>query len=67
MIKNLRNTIDLKNLNLLNKESLLYIINNEISAGSIEIKLASSVYNRLSTDAEIISAIEAHSNISLVA
>ena len=64
-IKNARLAYDLSMANLLSKESLLYLINNEAATSAITIKLASYAYTRLSNDADIVAALAAHPNISI--
>ena len=66
-IKNAKLAYMLFNAYLLSKDSLLYIINNEAATSAITIKLASYAYNRWSTDADVIAALEAHPNISISA
>lgn len=50
---------------LLNKESLLYIINNEAATSAITITLHSYAYERLANDADILEALANHPNVSL--
>lgn len=53
---------------LLNKESLLFIINNinnHITGGNSSIKLHVYAYTRLANDADIVAALAAHPNISI--
>ena len=64
-LKNAKLAYDLSSANLLSKESLLYIINNEAATSAITIKLASYAYTRLSNDADIVAALAAHPNISI--
>ena len=64
-LKNAKLAYDLSNANLLSKESLLYLINNEAATSAITIKLASYAYTRLSNDADIVAALAAHPNISI--
>jgi hypothetical protein len=64
-IKNAKLAYDLSTANLLSKESLLYLINNESATSAITIKLASYAYTRLAEDADIVAALAAHPNISL--
>jgi surface protein len=49
----------------ISKESILYIINNELATSAITITLASYAYNRLSTDPDIVAALANHPNISI--
>ena len=64
-IKNAKLAYQLNNSSLLSKESLLYLINNEVSTSAITIKLASYAYTRLSTDADVVAALASHPNISI--
>ena len=64
-IKNAKLAYDLSKVNLLSKESLLYLINNEAATSAITIKLAAYAYTRLAEDADVVAALEAHPNISL--
>ena len=53
---------------LLNKESLLFIINNinnHITGGNSSIKLHAYAYTRLANDADVVAALAAHPNISI--
>ena len=63
-IKNLRIPMQIPT-GLLNKESLLYIINNETATSEIVIQLHPYVYEKLSNDTEIIAALDNHPNILL--
>ena len=49
----------------LSKSALLYIINNEAATTTIKITLFSSVYTKLSADADIVAALANHPNITL--
>ena len=64
-LKNVKLAYQLSNSALLSKESLLYLINNEVSTSAITIKLATYAYNRLATDADVVAALANHPNISL--
>jgi hypothetical protein len=64
-IKNAALAYDLSKANLLSKESLLYLINNEAATSAITIKLASYAYTRLAEDADIVAALANHPNISI--
>ena len=64
-IKNAKLAYDLSKANLLSKESLLYLINNEAATSAITIKLASYAYTRLANDADVVAALAAHPNISI--
>jgi hypothetical protein len=64
-LKNAKLSCQLNNSALLSKESLLYLINNEVATSAITIKLASYAYTRLAEDADVVAALAAHPNISL--
>jgi hypothetical protein len=64
-IRNLHVNILLGNLNLLSKPSMLYIINNEAATEAITITLHANAYARLSTDPDIVAALENHPLVSL--
>ena len=64
-LKNVKLAYDLSAVNLLSKDSLLYIINNEVATSAITIKLASYAYDRWATDPDIVAALANHPNISL--
>jgi hypothetical protein len=64
-LKNAKQAYDLSDANLLSKESLLYLINNEAAESAITIKLASYAYTRLAEDADVVAALANHPNISL--
>jgi surface protein len=64
-LKNAKLAYDLSKANLLSKESLLYLINNEAATSAITIKLASYAYTRLAEDADVVAALANHPNISL--
>ena len=64
-LKNAKLAYQLNNSPLLSKESLLYLINNEVATSAITIKLASYAYSRLANDADIVAALANHPNISI--
>jgi surface protein len=64
-LKNVNLAYNLSEANLLSKESLLYLINNEVATSAITIKLARYAYTRLATDPDIVAALANHPNISL--
>ena len=64
-LKNAKLAYDLSWANLLSKESLLYLINNEAATSARTIKLASYAYTRLANDPDIVAALAAHPNISI--
>ena len=64
-LNNLSTSLSFKDSEVLKKDSLLYIINNESSTSAITITLNPVVYDRLSTDADIVSALATHPNITL--
>lgn len=49
----------------ISKESILYLINNELATSAIIITLAPYAYDRLSTDPDIVEALANHPNISV--
>ena len=64
-IKNLSLNIGLGNSLSLSKASLLYMINNEAATSAITITLHASAYARLSTDADIVEALNNHPLVTL--
>jgi hypothetical protein len=63
-LKNISDSISFGQSAFLNKDSLLYMINNAKSA-TITITLASYAYERLANDPDILAALASHTNISL--
>ena len=64
-LKNAKRAYQLANSALLSKESLLYLINNEVATSAIAIKLAPYAYERLAEDADVVAALANHPNISI--
>jgi hypothetical protein len=64
-IKNLKIALQVNETSLLNKESLLYIINNEAATSAITITLSSYVYDKYVNDADVVAALANHPNISI--
>ena len=64
-IKNAKLAYQLTNATKLSKESLLYLINNEVATSTITIKLAPYAYTRLANDADVVAALANHPNISI--
>lgn len=64
-IKELALDLDLSSSPLLDKNSLLYIINNEAATSPITIKLAQYAHDRLAKNKDIQAALAAHTNITL--
>ena len=64
-IKNVKLAYDLSSVQLLTKNSFLYIINNEAATSAITIKLSSYAYDKWATDPDIVEALANHPNISL--
>jgi hypothetical protein len=64
-IKNLNQSLDMSACGQLNKESLLYITNNESATSAITITLHSYAYSRLAEDADIVAALAEHPLVSL--
>lgn len=50
---------------MLSTKSVLYMINNEAATAPITITLHADVYNRCMANADILAALEQHTNISL--
>jgi hypothetical protein len=64
-IEGLKLALQVNNTSLLSKESLLYIINNEAATSAITIKLSSYCYIKYAEDADVVTALTNHPNISL--
>ena len=64
-LKGLKKSATLDKTNLLSKESLLYIINNEVVTKSAIITLSAYCYNKYNADPDIVAALANHPNISL--
>lgn len=64
-VKNMRVNTTFANCYHLNKESILYMINNEAATSPITITLNSNVYTIYAEDADVLAALAAHPNISL--
>ena len=64
-LKNLRINCSLSNIPSLDKESILFIVNNESAVNKITLKLAPSIYEKFANDPDILSALAAHPNISI--
>ena len=64
-LQNIKLAISLNRANLLIKESLLYIINNEAATSAITITLSEYAYTRLAEDADVVAALANHPNISI--
>ena len=64
-LKNAAKAYKLNDSDLLSKESLLYIINNEAATSAITIQIDPYTYTRFSTDPAIVAALAAHPNISI--
>ena len=64
-IKKLSNSLSFEHSPLLSLKSVLYIINNEKATSPITITLHTDVYNRCMANADILAALQAHTNISL--
>ena len=64
-LKNVKLAYQLNESALLNKISLLYLINNEATTSAITIKLASYAYDKWATDPDIVAALANHPNISI--
>lgn len=64
-IKNVKTSLDIKYLYGLKKDDLIYLINNEASTSSITITLASYIYDKYSTDPDVVESLTNHPNITL--
>lgn len=64
-INNLKTSLDMKYLYGLTKDKLIYTINNEAATSAITITLASYIYDKYSTDPDIVEALANHPNITL--
>ena len=64
-IGGLKVNLNISALNLISKDSLLYIINNESATSAITIKLSSYAYTRLAEDTDILEALTNHPNVSI--
>lgn len=64
-IKNVKFSSSFHSSAVLSKEALLCIINNEAATSAITITLNGYAYSRLATDAEVVSALANHTNVSL--
>ena len=64
-IYNLKLSISFSDTSMLTSKSVLYMINNEAATSPITITLHADVYNRCMANADILSALEQHTNISL--
>lgn len=64
-IKNIKFNISLNMTSYLSVKSVLYMINNEAATSPITITLHNTVYTRCMANADILAALEAHTNVSL--
>lgn len=64
-IKNVKLALQVNKTSLFNKESLLYIINNEAATSAITITLSSYIYDKYVNDADVVAALANHPNISI--
>lgn len=64
-IVSLSKSIDFKAVPNLSIKSVLYMINNEAATAPITITLHADVYNRCMANADILAALQAHTNVSL--
>ena len=64
-LKGLNVALGVSSTQLLTKDSLLYIINNESATSAITIKLSSYCYTKYAEDADVVAALSNHPNISL--
>jgi surface protein len=64
-LKGLKIALQINSTQLLKKDSLLYIINNESATSAITIKLCTYCYSKYSADPDVVDALSNHPNISL--
>jgi hypothetical protein len=64
-LKGINKNIDVSAANTINKQSILYAIENEVATSPITITLAFNSYARLATDPDIVAALENHPLVSL--
>lgn len=64
-IKSLKCDVSFRMVSGLTLKSVLYMINNEVATSPITITLHADVYNRCMANADILAALEQHTNISL--
>lgn len=64
-LSKLKLDIDFKKSSLLSIKSILYMINNEAATSPITITLHADVYNKCMANADILAALQAHTNVSL--
>lgn len=64
-LKKIKASVSFKMSTLLSKASILYMIQNEASTSAITITLHPDAYARAMADADILAALEQHTNISL--
>ena len=65
LVINMRASFNLSNSPLLSNESILFLISHEISTSTITLTLHPDAYSRAMADADILAALEQHTNISL--
>lgn len=61
----LKSSLKISYTSLLQKDSLLYMINNEAATEPITITLSAYCYNKYNTDEDVTAALAAHPNVSL--
>lgn len=64
-LNHINQTVEVKESYAISKESIIYMIENEAASSEIIIKINSEVYARLSTDPDIVAALENHPLVSL--
>lgn len=64
-LKGLKASLEIKRISLLQKESLLYIIENAAPTEPITIKLSSYCYNKYNADPDVVAALAKQPNVSL--
>ena len=65
-IKSLSTNLSFSNSPLIDKESILYLIQNNKAKSAITVTLHADAYNRLANDADIVAALEAQPLVTLV-
>ena len=64
-IYSLKNNVNFYVSKMISTKSVLYMINNEAATSPITINLHADVYNRCMANADILDALQAHTNVSL--
>ena len=64
-LNKLRLNLNINNLDSISSKSILYMVQNEAATSPITITLHADVYNKCMTNADILAALQVHTNISL--